>query len=270
LAQWLKAAPKSQDLSRSSKDLLVVGQKVEKEYYAPIFLNFYDSNSALRCRALAAFALVCLFSSSSDVSFADAIISTPLLDTLLHSAAATITPILLDDNANKLPFECTCKIVQHLSLCCMVMLSTHHCIASSWSNNSEFSSLVLHLLSDGQPDCKPHVISLLFLVSRSCPNFIQSLFEDASKIGPHAVGSVVRSILDFLAEYSQRYLSFVVVLFCHRNAWSSFRIDLADEDIPNAAQRDAEYDEFDSEPVSQQNFRDWQSFLCLARQKGIM
>ncbi len=181
-----------------------MGSKVETEFYAPIFLNFYDPSSALRCRTLAVSALVCLFSSSSDSSFADAIISTPLPDTLLHSAAATITPILLEDSANKLPFECTCKIVQHLSLCCMAMLSAHHSIASSWSGSSEFKSLILRLLCEGQPDCKPYVISLLFFVSRTCPSFIQSLFDDASKVGPHAVESVVRSILDFLAEYSQR------------------------------------------------------------------
>jgi hypothetical protein len=208
LAQWLKVAPKSQDMSRKSKDLLAVGQSATN-LYTPIFLNFYDPSCALRCRALAAFSLVCLFNSSVETAFADAIVGTPLCDSLLHSAAGTITPIALHDNAIKLPYECTCKIVQHLSLCCMVSLSSYHSIASSWSGSEEFKDLMLHLLSEGQPDQKPHVISLLFYISRSRPSFIQMLFDDASKMGSHAIGAVIRSILDSLAEYSQRYCELV-------------------------------------------------------------
>jgi hypothetical protein len=211
LAQWLKVAPKSQDISRKSKDLLAVGQSVVN-LYAPIFLNFYDSSCALRCRALAAFALVCLLSSSIDTSLADALIATPLCDALLHSAAMTITPISLHDDSIKLPFECTCKIVQYLSLCCMATLSSHHSIALLWSKSFEFKDFILRLLSGGQPDEKPNAITLLFFVSRTCPNFIQLLFDDASKVGPRAIGSVVRSILDFLAEYSQRYHDLVVYI----------------------------------------------------------
>jgi hypothetical protein len=86
----------------------------------------------------------------------------------------------------------------------MTALSSYHSVALSWSDNVEFKDLVLRLLSEGQPDFKPHVITLLFYVSRTCPGFIQKLFDDESKIGPHAIGSIVRSILDFLDEYSQR------------------------------------------------------------------
>jgi len=138
LAQWLKVAPKSQDVSRESKDLLAAGQEVDS-LHAPIFLNFYDSSCASRCRALAAFALVCLLSSSIDASLADALIATPLCDALLQSAAMTITPIILHDNTIELPFECTRKIVQHLSLCCIATLSSHHSIALLWSKSFEFS-----------------------------------------------------------------------------------------------------------------------------------
>ncbi len=205
LSQWLKVAPKSQDESRKSKDLLAAGQS-DENFYAPIFLNFYDPSCALRCRALSAFALVCLFSSSVDTPFADAIIGTPLCNSLLHSAAIAITPIALHDDTIRLPFECTCKIVQYLSLCCMAMLSSYHSIALSWSESIEFRDLILRLISEGQPDEKPYVIMLLFFVSRTCPKFIQMLFEDASKVGSRAIGSVVRSILEFLAEYTQRYL----------------------------------------------------------------
>jgi hypothetical protein len=205
LSQWLKVAPKSQDESRKSKDLLAAGQS-DESFYAPIFLNFYDASCALRCRALAAFALVCLFSASVDTTFADAIIGTPLCNSLLRSAAMAIHPIALDDDTIRLPFECTCKIVQHLSLCCMAMLSSYHSIAIAWSESFEFRGLILRLLSEGQPDEKPYVVMLLFFVSRTRPKFIQMLFEDATKVGSSAIGSVVRSILEFLAEYTQRYL----------------------------------------------------------------
>lgn len=204
LAQWLKAAPKSQDTSRDAKDLLSVGQSVEK-MHTPIFVSDYDPSCALRCRALAASALLCLFSSSVDTWFADAILATPLCETLLRSVSMTITPItFLDNTANNLIVECTCKIVQHLSLCSMAMLSSHQCIALAWSENEEFKDLILRLLSEGQPEFKPFVITLLFSVCRICPRFIQKLFSDESNVGPHAIGSVVRSILDFLAEFCQR------------------------------------------------------------------
>ncbi len=158
----------------------------------------------MRCRALAAIALVGLFSASVDTSLADALISTPLCDSLIRSAASTIGPITLDDNALRLPFQCQRKIVQYLSLCCMTILSSHRSIASAWSNNVEFKDLVLRLLSEGHPDIKPHVITLLFYVGRTCPNFIQKLFDDESKVGPQAIGSALRGILDFLDDYSQR------------------------------------------------------------------
>ena len=203
LAQWLKVAPKSQDLSLASKDLLAAGLS-GSSFFPPIFLALYDASSAMRCRALAASALVCLFSSSIDTSLVDALLSTPLCDSLLRSAALTLVPITIDDKAIKLPFECLRKIVQYLSLCCMTMLSSYHSIASSWSDNIEFQEFILRLLSDGQPDFKPHVTTLLFYVSRTCPSFIQKIFDHESKHGPHAIGSVVRSILDFLDEYSQR------------------------------------------------------------------
>jgi len=45
---------------------------------------------------------------------------------------------------------------------------------------------------------------------------------------------------------------------------------LADEVTPHAAQRDAEKDEFDSEPVSRPTLRDWRCFMSLARQKGLV
>lgn len=271
LAQWLKVAPKSQDLPIVSKDLLAAGQR-SSTLFTPIFLTLYDPICAMRCRALAATALVCLFSASVDVSLADALISTPLCDTLIRSAALTIVPITLDDNALRLPFQCLSKIVQHLSLCCMTTLSSYHSIASSWSDNVEFKDMILRLLSEGQPDFKPHVITILFYVSRTCPKFIQKLFDDESKVGPHAIGSVVRSILDFLDDYSQRCA--IVQRASDSAPWddtfSSFRMELADENTPLAARRDAEKDEFDFEPVSLHNLQDWRSFMTLSRRKGLM
>jgi hypothetical protein len=204
LAQWLKVAPKSQDTSRDAKDLLSVGQS-EDVMHAPIFVSDYDPRCALRCRALAASALICLFSSSVDPLFAEAILATPLCETLLRTVSLNITPIFFHDNtANHLSVACTSKIVQHLSLCSMAMLSSHQSIALAWSDNEEFKDLILRLLSEGQPDFKPFVITLFSSVCRFCPRFIQKLFSDESKVGPQAIGSVVRSIWDYLAEYSQR------------------------------------------------------------------
>jgi hypothetical protein len=59
-------------------------------------------------------------------------------------------------------------------------------------------------------------------------------------------------------------------LLLEYNDCISFRIELADEEIPNAAQRDAEYDEFDNELLSRHNLQDWRVFWCLARQNGLM
>jgi hypothetical protein len=197
-------APASQNTSRESKNLLSAGQ-VEIQFHNPIFLNFYDASCALRCRASAAAALVGIFNSSVEKELADLLVNTPLCESLIRSAAGTFAPIVLNDHFNKLPFECTRKLVQYLSLCCMAMMSIHHSIAFEFSKSSEFKDLILKLLREGQPEFKPYVIILIFFISRTTPRFIQSLFEDVSIGGHEAVGSIIRSILDFTAEYCLRY-----------------------------------------------------------------
>jgi hypothetical protein len=54
------------------------------------------------------------------------------------------------------------------------------------------------------------------------------------------------------------------------DSFYSSRIEMADEEVLNATQREGENNEFDFMPVTSRTLRDWRFFFSCSRQQGLM